>query len=46
VATKELGEYIYQYNTGQLVKMIQAVKADTKTIELQNEFYDKTDHSK
>lgn len=41
VATKELGEYIYQYNTDQLTKMIQAVKADTKTLMLQNEFYEK-----
>lgn len=41
VATKELGEYIYQYNTDQLIKMIQAVKADTKTLMLQNEFYEK-----
>lgn len=46
VATKELGEYIYQFNTDQLVKMIRAVKADTRTIELQNEFYNKTDHPK
>lgn len=41
VATKELGEYIYQYNTDQLIIMIQAIKADTKTLMLQNEFYEK-----
>lgn len=41
VATKELGEYIYKFTSDQLVKMIQAVKADTKTLELQNEFYEK-----
>lgn len=41
VATKELGEYIYKFTSDQLVKMIQAVKADTQTLELQKEFYEK-----
>lgn len=40
VATKELGEYIYQFNTDQLIKMIRAVKGDTKTLILQQEFYE------
>lgn len=43
VATKELGEYIYSVMTDQLVKMIQAVKADKKTIMLQNEFFEKAE---
>jgi creatinine amidohydrolase len=41
VATKELGEFIYQNKSDQLVKMIQAVKADNKTLMLQNEYHEK-----
>ncbi len=41
VAAKELGEYIYSFNTDQLVKMIRSVKADAQTLLLQKEFYDR-----
>lgn len=40
-ATKELGQFITEHTLDLLVKALKAVKADTKTIELQNEFYDK-----
>jgi creatinine amidohydrolase len=41
VATKELGQFITEHTLDLLVKALKAVKADTKTIELQNEFYEK-----
>ncbi|MGZ5190635.1 MAG: creatininase family protein, partial [Flavisolibacter sp.] len=40
-ATKELGQFITEHTLDLLVKALKAVKADTKTIELQNEFYEK-----
>lgn len=38
-ATRQLGELITEYTVATLVKALQAVKKDTKTLELQNEFY-------
>ena len=40
-ATKELGQFITEHTLDILVKALKAIKADTKTLELQNEFYDK-----
>ena len=42
VATRELGRFITEHTLDQLVKALKAVKADTKTLELQNEFFEKT----
>lgn len=43
-ATRELGEVITEATIDQLVKALKAIKADTKTLQLQNEFYDRVDH--
>ncbi len=40
-ATRELGELMTEYHIEALVKALRAVKADTKTLELQNEFFDR-----
>ena len=40
-ATKELGKLVTDHFVDQLVKALKAIKADTKTLELQNEFYDR-----
>jgi creatinine amidohydrolase len=40
-ATKELGQFITEHTLDQLVKALKAIKADTKTLELQKEFFDK-----
>jgi len=40
-ATKELGQLVTDHFVDQLVKALKAVKADTKTLELQKEFYDR-----
>ncbi|MFL5786453.1 MAG: creatininase family protein [Flavisolibacter sp.] len=45
-ATKELGEIITEAVINQLVQALKAIKADTKTLELQNEFYDRVDNVK
>jgi creatinine amidohydrolase len=41
-ATRELGELITENYIGSLVKALKAIKADTKTLELQKEFFDRT----
>jgi creatinine amidohydrolase len=41
-ATRELGELITENTIGSLVKALKAIKADTKTLELQKEFFDRT----
>jgi len=40
-ATRELGKFVTDYMVGSLEKAIKAVKADTKTLELQKEYYDR-----
>ena len=45
-ATKELGEAITEATIDQLVQALKAIKADTKTLQLQNEFYDRVDNVK
>ncbi|MGZ3838874.1 MAG: creatininase family protein [Flavisolibacter sp.] len=40
-ATKELGKVITDATVEELVKTLKAVKADTKTLQLQNEFFDR-----
>ncbi len=40
-ATKELGELITEHFIDTFVKALKDIKADTKTLELQKEFYDK-----
>lgn len=42
-ATTEFGKFIADYEIASFVKALQEVKADTKTIKLQNEFYDRVD---
>lgn len=43
-ATKELGEFDMQTWTDELVTAIKAVKADTESLKLQNEFLEKATH--
>jgi creatinine amidohydrolase len=45
-ATPELGKLITEYTIDKLVNALKAVKADTKTLELQNEFYKNMQKSK
>src|SRR5215216_996009 len=45
-ATKELGQFITEHTIDILVKALKAIKADTKTLELQNEFFDKVKNGK
>lgn len=40
-ATKELGEVVTEHTISQLVQAIKDVKADTKTLELQKEFFER-----
>ncbi|HVV07452.1 MAG TPA: hypothetical protein VHC96_24665 [Puia sp.] len=40
-ATRELGKFVTDYIVDSLEKAIKAVKTDTKTLELQKEFYDR-----
>ncbi|MES2109728.1 MAG: creatininase family protein [Bacteroidota bacterium] len=42
-ATAEFGKFITDHEIASFIKALQEVKADTKTIQLQNEFYDKVD---
>lgn len=41
-ATKEMGQFVTEHVISDLEKAIKAVKADTKTLELQKEYFDKT----
>jgi creatinine amidohydrolase len=43
-ATKELGEYYMNAWVGAITEAIRVVKADTKALELQNEFFQKAKH--
>jgi len=43
-ATKEFGKFITDHEIASFIKALQTVKADTKTLQLQNEFYDKVDN--
>src|SRR5882724_2459299 len=40
-ATRELGQLITEHNIDGLVQALKTIKADTKTLELQKEFFDK-----
>lgn len=42
-ATKAEGQLINEHYIGQLVSALKAIKADTKTLELQKEYFDKVD---
>ncbi|MBI2429211.1 MAG: creatininase family protein [Ignavibacteriales bacterium] len=42
-ATKELGKLMTEYRVESIVKALRAVKADTMTLKLQNEFFDRID---
>jgi creatinine amidohydrolase len=39
-ASKELGQVITEYTVESLARALKAIKADTKTLQLQNQFYD------
>jgi len=43
-ASTELGKFISDHEIASFVKALKEVKLDTKTLQLQNEFYDKVDH--
>jgi creatinine amidohydrolase len=45
-ATKELGQVITENIIDKLVNSLKAIKADTKTLELQNEFYNRVKNGK
>jgi len=40
-ATRELGQVVTEFTISSLVRSLKAVKADNKTLQLQNEFYDR-----
>jgi creatinine amidohydrolase len=40
-ATRELGKVLTDHTVDALVRALKAIKADTKTLQLQNEFYDR-----
>jgi creatinine amidohydrolase len=42
-ATTEFGKFITDHEIASFIKALKEVKADTKTIQLQNEFYDRVD---
>ncbi|MDP9048668.1 MAG: creatininase family protein, partial [Bacteroidota bacterium] len=43
-ATTEFGKFISDHEIASFIKALKIVKADTKTIQLQNEFYDRVDN--
>jgi creatinine amidohydrolase len=43
-ATKELGEFDQKSWSSQIAEGIKAIKADSETLRLQNEFFEKTQH--
>ncbi|NML39594.1 creatininase family protein [Chitinophaga sp. G-6-1-13] len=45
-STAGFGKFISDYEIAQFIKALKTVKADTKTIELQNEFFDRVDKLK
>ncbi|MDB5131847.1 MAG: creatininase family protein [Mucilaginibacter sp.] len=42
-ATTEFGKFITDHEIASFIKALKVVKADTKTLQLQNEFYDRVD---
>ena len=44
LATKALGEFDMKEWTSELVSALRAVKSDTESLKLQNEFYEKARH--
>jgi len=40
-ASRELGQTMVEYRIASLARALRTVKADTKTLELQNEFFDR-----
>ncbi len=40
-ATRELGQFLTEHTVESLIKALKAIKADTKTLELQKEYFDK-----
>ena len=42
-ATRELGELLVEHQVERFARALKAVKADTRTLELQNEFFDRVD---
>jgi len=38
-ATREMGQFVTEYMVGSLEKALKAVKADTKTLDLQKEYF-------
>jgi creatinine amidohydrolase len=46
VGSRELGQIVTENTIDLLVKALKAIKADTKTLELQNEFYDRVKNGK
>jgi creatinine amidohydrolase len=43
-ATTEFGKFIAEHEISSFIKVLKEVKSDKKTLELQNEFYDKVDN--
>ena len=43
-ASKEFGKFIAEHEIASFIKALKEVKADNKTIQLQNEFYDRVDN--
>ena len=43
-ATKELGEFDQKSWSSQIAEAIKAIKADSESLRLQNEFFEKTQH--
>ncbi|MDB5137696.1 MAG: creatininase family protein [Mucilaginibacter sp.] len=43
-ATSEFGKFITDHEIGSFIKALKVVKADTTTLKLQNEFYDRVDN--
>jgi creatinine amidohydrolase len=43
-ATTEFGKFITDHEIASFIKALKLVKADTKTLQLQNEFYDRVDN--
>ncbi|HWZ15941.1 MAG TPA: creatininase family protein [Mucilaginibacter sp.] len=43
-ATTEFGKFITDHEIASFIKALKIVKADTKTLQLQNEFYDRVDN--
>ena len=42
-ATRELGQFIVEHEVNSFAKAVKAIKADTRTLEVQNKYYDEVD---